>query len=457
MEKIFIPKWLERLAQVFHKAGYELFLVGGALRDQLLGRELIEWDLATSALPDQTEKLLRANQVRSIGTIGKRFGTITGKIMDETIEITTYRGEAYASDSRQPIVNFGQTIKEDLSRRDFTINAMAYDIQEKTLIDFFLGQEDLKKKIIRAVGQPEIRFREDPLRMLRAVRFAVNLDFDIEPATKEGIRAEKARFTILSAERIAQELDKILLSPHPDRGIELLVELGIIDYILPELLPSINLEFDPKEHKDIFHHTLRVLVATEPQLDLRWLALLHDIAKPQTRKKIGNEYHFLGHEIVGSQIAKAVLTRLHYPNDFIRQVSRLVYLHQRISAYDPDWTDGAVRRFVRETGDLREKLFLFAEADCTGENKQRIAKYKELRNELSRRITKLEKEAEIAKIKSPLDGTELMKIFNRPAGAWIKPLKEHLLNLVLDGKLAADDKKRAEEIAREMLNSAYKG
>jgi len=451
MKDIVIPKWLERLAQIFHQSGFELYLVGGALRDQLLGLELKEWDLATSALPNQSEKLLRTNQVQSIGTIGKRFGTITGQIMGELIEITTYRGEDYASSSRQPTVSFGRSINEDLSRRDFTINALAYEIKDHELIDNFSGQQDLDNKIIRAVGQPEVRFREDPLRMLRAIRFAVTLDFQIDPPIEEGVRMEKARFAILSAERVAQELDKILLSDQPDRGIKLLVKLGLIEYILPELIPTIDLEFDPREHKDILHHILKVLAATPAQINLRWLALLHDIAKPQTRKKIGNEYHFLGHEIIGSRMTKAILTRLHYPNEFIRRISQLVYLHQRISAYEPSWTDGAVRRFVRDAGDLLEELFTFAEADCTGQNQQRLSQYKQLRQELKQRITDLEKEAQIAKIKSPLDGVELMKIFHRPAGIWIKPIKDHLLNLVLEGQLAPDDKKEAEKIAREMV------
>lgn len=446
-----LPAAIERLAKAFKDGGYDFYLVGGALRDQLLGREHTEWDAATDALPEQIIRLLKENGGKRIGTIGQRFGTITALFHHEPVEITTYRSESYQSDSRNPEVRFGKTLEDDLSRRDFTINALAYEPLTKELTDPWKGQNDLSAKRIEAVGNAGERFREDPLRMLRAVRFAVELGFEIEPKTLRAISEEKERFAILSVERVQQELNKILLSPQPSQGMELLNQTSLIAYILPEILPSIDLEFDPREHKDIYHHILQVLDNTPPKLELRWCALLHDIAKPLTRKKIGGEYHFLGHENVGAKIARQVLERLRYPNDFIKYVSKLVRLHQRIPNNDGAWTDGAVRRFVRDAGEALEDLFVFAEADSTGKNERKNAIYRARRDELRKRITELEKQAEIAKIKSPLSGEDLMELFHRPAGPWIKPVKEELLRLVLDGELGQDDKENAAKIAKSLV------
>jgi poly(A) polymerase len=446
-----IPQWLRRVSRLFHSEGSPLYLVGGAVRDQLLGRQVGEWDAASAAAPDRTETLLKRAGAKDINTIGKRFGTVAGNFEGEALEITTFRGEHYQPDSRHPVTKFGKTLNEDLSRRDFTVNAVAYGLTEDKLHDPFGGQADLHAKIIRAVGDPRARFHEDPLRMLRAVRFAVQLGFTIEAETAAAISQEKERFGILSAERVRDEVSKILLCPEPSRGIQLIVETGLIQYILPELLPSIDLEFDPREHKDIYGHILQVLDKTPPRIELRWCALLHDIAKPLTRRKINGEYHFLGHENLGAKQAREVLTRLKYPSDFIKYVAKLARLHQRIPGYDGSWTDGGVRRFVRDAGEALEDLFIFAEADSTGKNEHKLALYRHRRQELKERIKNLGQEAEIAKIKSPLDGAELMQLFKRPAGPWIKPIKEHLLGLVLDGKLAPQDKKGATKVAKELM------
>lgn len=452
--KVTAPNWLRDLAQQFARRGHVLYLVGGAVRQQLLGQSVNEWDAATDATPQQIELLFREIGARNIGVIGKQFGTVSATFDGESLEVTTFRGEQYRDDSRKPVTTFSHTIQEDLARRDFTINAVAFHLTKQELLDPFDGQKDLQAKVVRAVGSPAARFHEDPLRMLRAVRFAVRLGFAIEDETFRAIRDEKDRTGLLSPERIAQELDKLLLAEQPSRGIRLLVESGLISYILPELIPSIDLEFDPREHKDIYHHILQVLDQTPPKLELRWCALLHDIAKPQTRQKIGGEYHFLGHENLGAKIARAVLRRLRYSNDFVTYVTHLVRQHQRIPGYEPDWTDGGVRRFVRDAGEALDDLFHFAQADQTGKNERKNALYRSRRQELRDRIEKLQEEAEIAKIRPPLDGADLMKLFNRPAGPWIKPIKEQLLNMVLDGSLGVDDKETAEQIARRLVKDS---
>ena len=451
-----VPSWLKDLAINFKKHDESLFVVGGAIRETLLNREIGEWDLTTSAIPTLTLQILRGSKAKDINIVGEKYGTVAGKINNELVEITTYRGEYYASESRKPVVEFGKNIEDDLSRRDFTINAIAFDLINNKLIDLYNGQEDLTNKIVRAVGEPNQRFEEDPLRMLRAIRFAVVLDFEIEKHTLEAIEENKGRLAILSKERIAQELNKILLAKTPSKGIRLLEKTGLLELIIPEMEPAINLEFDPKEHKDVYNHILQVLDNTPPKLELRLTAIFHDISKPQTREKIGDEYHFYNHEIKGARVAKEVLNRLKYPNDIIDNVVKLVKQHQRIPSYDNTWSDGGVRRFVRDAGDLLDDLFIFAKADLTSRNQQKIDLYTKSREELYHRYEELEKQAEIAKIKSPLSGEELMKIFSKEPGPWIKPIKDHLLDLVLEGKLGQDDKDEAEKIAKIVFEQSEK-
>lgn len=448
--QLHVPQWLIELDRYFAQAGHQLFLVGGAVRNQLLKQDVTEWDAATDAHPEKIEKLLRDAHFKAINTIGKRFGTISAQFEGETIEITTFRSEAYEEYSRQPSVQFGNSLEEDLSRRDFTINAIAFSLRTRAIIDPYHGADDVTRRCLTTVGRPQSRFAEDPLRMLRAIRFAATLDFTIDQKTFRALIDERERFAILSVERVNQELSKMLLADQPSIGMKLLVESGLVNYILPELLPSIDLEFDARDHKDIYAHILQVLDNTPPKLELRWCALLHDIAKPLTRKKIGGEYHFLGHEVVGAKMSKQILRRLKYSNDFIEYVAKLVYLHQRIPNDDGLWTDGAVRRFVRDAGTALDDLFIFAESDSTGKNTQKLARYRAQRQQLRERIVELEKQAEIAKIKSPLSGDELVELFHRAPGPWIKPIKDELLRMVLDGELVADDKKRAAEIARRL-------
>ena len=448
---VHLPEWPKTLERAFQGQGKQLFLVGGAVRDLELKRSFEEWDFATNSTPEETEEILRSCQAKQIGLIGKRFGTVTANYQGERVEITTFRGESYEDNSRKPTVTWGTSIKDDLSRRDFTINAMAVNVTTDEFLDPFEGLTDLKNKIIRSVGDANDRFSEDPLRMLRAIRSSTQLGFDIEPSTLSSIGTQKERFAILSAERVAAELNKILLTPKPSHGIRLIVETGLVAYILPELIPTIDLEFDPKEHKDIYEHILQVLDNTPAELGLRWCALLHDIAKPLTRRKDGFEYSFHGHENLGARATRTVLSRLKYDNDFISLVTKLVRLHQRLPNNDGHWTDGAVRRFVRDAGETLDDLFTFAAADSTGANQTKLAKYQSMRDEMQERIRSLEAQAEIAKIKSPLDGYELMALYNRPAGVWLKEVKQYLLDLVLDGTLEPKDKEGAKKLAQKFL------
>lgn len=447
-----LPGHMKDLANAFKSKGVDFYLVGGALRDQVIGNAHHEWDAATDATPAEILTIVKDIGCKKISEVGKRFGTIACEFHHEPIEITTYRTEQYPEDSRKPQVRFGKSLIDDLARRDFTINALAYDPLAEKVIDHHNGMDDIKLKTIRAVGSAKERFHEDPLRMLRAIRFATTLEFQIERKTLLAIIDEKDRFGVLSTERVQQELNKILLADKPSIGIELLRETGLIAYILPELLPSIDLEFDPSEHKDIYHHIIQVLDNTPAKLELRWCALLHDIAKPITRKKIGGEFHFLGHENVGAKMAREVLERLKYPNDFIKYVSKLVRLHQRIPNDSGDWSDGAVRRFVRDAGESLTDLFDFAQADQSGKNERKLERYRQKRETLKKRIAELEKQAEIAKLKSPLSGEDLIKLFNRPAGPWIKPIKEELLRQVIDGDLKQTDQEKAQKIAKSLIN-----
>lgn len=441
-----VASWVKKINSYFRDAGFELYLVGGAVRNLRLNCAVDEWDFTTNALPDDIEKIFRSATVKNVYTVGKKFGTIGGEYWGEKIEVTSFRSEQYQVNDRRPVVTFGTSLEGDLERRDFTINALAYDISNDRLIDIVNGVQDLAARVVRAVGDPDKRFSEDPLRLLRAIRFATVLDFEIDERTYQSIITCRDNLASISAERIAQEMNKLLLSQKPSRGVQLLVETGLISYILPELIPSIDLKFDPSEHKDIYQHILQVTDQTPPKLELRWCALLHDIAKPITRKKINGEYYFLGHENVGAGIAKTVLRRLKYPSDFVQYVAKLVRMHQRLPNYDKIWSDGAIRRFVREAGEALDDLFVFASADFTGSNIRKKERYEQNRAELRQKISELEKLEQIAKIKSPLSGEELMKLFNRPPGPWIKPIKEHLLSMVLDGKLAQNDIETAENI-----------
>ncbi|MCA1646772.1 MAG: CCA tRNA nucleotidyltransferase [Chloroflexi bacterium] len=432
--------------------GLELFLVGGVVRDILLGAPLgHDLDFATSALPSQTERALRAAGGK-VYKIGEKFGTIGGVFGHLHVEVTTYRAEAYQSGSRKPEVAFGRTLADDLARRDFTINAMALDPLSLALVDPFGGQADLSNGLVRAVGDPLERFREDPLRLLRAIRFASRLWFELAPQTAVAISGAAPALATISRERVRDELEKLLLGPSPSRGIWLLCELGLAELSLPDVPKLRGMDYESGRHKDVFNHTLQVLDRTPPRLALRWAALLHDIAKPATKHVENGKVTFHGHDHKGERMTRRILAELHQPGELIERIGRLVGLHLRANAYEGVWTDSAVRRFVLEVGDeLIDDLLALSRADVTTgrvERRQAIARSVA---ELERRIAELRAQEDIARIGSPLDGSDLMQLLKRGPGPWIKPIKDQLREMVIEGELAADDKTAAIPIARRLF------
>ncbi len=448
MEKI-----LTDLGSQFKTAGFELYLIGGAVRHILQNTTPDEYDFTTNASPDQIKTIINKSKPEAVYTVGEKFGTIGARFNDVIFEITTFRGEKYTPGSRHPDVFFSKTLEEDLSRRDFTINAIAQNLETKTFMDPYHGRADLEHKLIRVVGESPARFQEDPLRLLRAVRFAASLDFTIEPKTALLIKQNAQELGSISAERIASEIEKILISKNPSNGIRLLSDFSLLPYMLPEFVALQHVQHELDEHKDIYEHTLTVLDRVSSTKRLRWLALLHDIAKPQTKKVIKGEVHFVGHEVIGEKMAEKILTRLHYDRLFINQVSKLIRLHLRVNQYLNDWTDGAIRRLMREANDLLEDLIEFSFADITSARDEKVAKGHERIEEFKERVKKIESQEEVAKIKSPLSGKELMDIFKQPPGPWIQKIKDYLLELVLDDKLAQNDQKTAIKISHDYAQS----
>ncbi len=448
---------LQKLAHAFADKGRSLYFVGGCVRDQLLGIHSNDYDCTTDAPPDEIKPLAHAAGAEAIYTVGERFGTIGVILSDERLEITTYRTESYAPGNRKPVVAFGTTLTEDLSRRDFTINAMAQSVLGGQLVDPYGGREDLAARIIRAVGDPDERFREDPLRLLRAVRFAAQLGFTIDPATRASVARNADSLRTISAERIAQETNKILMFDRPGPAVRQLCELGLMTWIVPEFLDLKKNADNNARHKDNFSHTLLVLDRTPPVLTVRWAALLHDIAKPRVMAVAEDEVHFYGHEQVGRDMATRILRRLKFDRATVERVGKIVELSGRVNSYDDEWTDGAVRRFAREAGDALDGLFMLSRADVTSRHPERVRAAEARVDELRERFARIEIEAGVAAIRPPLDGIELMAIFNRPPGPWLRPIKDRLLEMVIDGELSADDRVRAEAIAREMLADADGG
>ena len=432
-----------KLASAFNAAGFKLALVGGPVRDAILGRLGNDLDFTSDAKPAQTKKILES-WADSVWEIGAEFGTIAARKGEIEVEITTYRSESYDPDSRKPDVQFGESIEADLKRRDFTINAMALELttEPPTFIDLFNGITDLQNKVIKTPGKPEDSFSDDPLRMMRAARFMSQLNFAVDPAVITAITNMADRLKIISAERIRDEFTKTLMSPNPRLGITLLVETGLADKFLPEI-PKLKLEIDEHHHhKDVYEHTLTVLeqaIALEerlggPNLTLRLAALLHDIGKPKTKALIaGGGVSFHHHEVVGSRMTKERLRELRFENHLIKDVAKLVFLHLRFHGYGSgEWTDSAVRRYVRDAEDLLIHLHLLTRADCTTRNKKKAEGLAKTYDQLEERIVQLMEQEELNKIRPDLDGVEIMKILNIKPSRVVGEAYDYLLELRME-------------------------
>jgi poly(A) polymerase len=446
------------LAQSFAAQGFRLALVGGPVRDALLGRLGNDLDFTTDARPEVTKKILQA-WAENVWDTGINFGTVAGKRGDTTVEVTTYRTESYDPESRKPDVEYGDSINGDLSRRDFTVNSMALELTTKTpeFIDPFNGLEDLAKKVLRTPTKAENSFSDDPLRMMRAARFASQLEFEIAPDVLQAMKDMAGRISIISAERIRDEFIKMLMSKNPRTGITLLVETGLAEIVLPEI-PKLRLEIDEHHHhKDVYEHSITVLeqaISHEdrlggPNLVIRLAALLHDIGKPKTRNLIaGGGVSFHHHEIVGARLTKARLKNLRFDGDTIDQVETLVALHLRFHGYgDGEWTDSAVRRYVRDAGDLLVHLHVLTRADCTTRNAKKAERLAKTYDALEARIAKLMEEEELSKIRPDLDGAQVMKLLDIKPSAAVGKALDYLLELRLENGPLGEE--RATE---ELLN-----
>jgi poly(A) polymerase len=431
------------------------------VRDLLLVRPVPnDLDFATSIPPERTREVCARIGHAGLYDVGEKFGTI-GIVMPAgkttiPVEITTYRSEQYEAGSRHPEVAFGSRIEDDLARRDITVNAIALNTLTGQVVDPFYGRADLEMGLLRAVGDPDERFAEDPLRLLRVARFVSQLGFAVESGTMAAMTRQAKTLETISRERILAELTKLLCGDYADHALDVLLETGLFTIAMPELLP---LEGAASNHpgvhreKDLWEHTRQVVMQAPARPTVRWAALLHDAAKPLTRSVDSRgEVHFFGHERVGADLASKLLRRLKADKRTQHDVRRLVELHLRPASYDTEtWTDSAVRRLALEAGDVLHDLLDLAAADVTSgrAHKQRAAARRV--QGLKDHIARLEAEQALEDLQSPLDGNELMKMFDRPPGRWIAEVKDHLRELVIDGDLASDDKERAAEIARALL------
>lgn len=433
------------VAEAFGRSGHAVYLVGGIVRDALLGRERqdLDLDLTTDARPEQTRAILQSLRPEAVWTQGERFGTIGARIGGRAYEITTHRAEAYGPDSRKPEVEFSTDIEADLSRRDFTINAMALRVPDPVLIDPFGGMADLVAKRLRTPLDPEISFSDDPLRMLRAARFLAGLDLDVDDAVVAAVRSMAERLRIVSAERIRDEFDKLMVVDRPGRGLWFVVETGLAAQFFPEL-PALHFEQDPvHRHKDVLTHTIAVVEKTSPERILRLAALYHDIAKPVTRGIGPQGVTFHHHDMRGAKMTRKRMRALLYSNDDVEAVSQLVALHLRVHTYAMGWTDSAVRRYVRDAGPLLDRLNELQRCDCTTRNPKKAAALARRMDDLEERIARLRDQEELDAIRPDLDGNQVMSILGIPPGRAIGEALTMLLEARLDeGPLGEEEATR---------------
>jgi poly(A) polymerase len=441
---------VDELGERFEAAGHELALVGGPVRDALMDRLGVDWDFATSARPGTTEQLLEG-WADAVWDMGRTYGTIGCRKGDYHIEITTYRSDRYDPASRKPEVDYGDTLDGDLSRRDFTVNSMAIRLPGLTFVDPYGGLTDLADGVLRTPSGAEQSFDDDPLRMLRAARFAAQLGFEVAPDVVDAMRSMAERIEIVSAERIRDELIKLVIAPEPRRGLTLLVDTGLAHHVLPEL-PALRLERDEHHrHKDVYEHSLTVMdqaIALEdrlpdgsPDFVVRFAALMHDIGKPKTRR-FGSDgtVTFHHHDVVGAKLTEKRLRRLRFPADTIEAVSSLVGLHLRFHGYGSgEWTDSAVRRYVRDAGEHLDRLHVLTRADCTTRNRRKAERLRRTYDHLEERIARLADEEELAAMRPDLDGNAIMQILDIPPGPAVGKAYRYLLELRLEhGPLGAE-------------------
>jgi poly(A) polymerase len=444
---------VDELGGRFVDAGYEIALVGGSVRDALLGRLGNDLDFTTSARPDDIERLLK-DWADNVWAIGKEFGTIGCTKGEWVLEITTYRSDAYDGATRKPRVVFGDTLEGDLLRRDFTVNAMAVALPGTEFVDPFGGLEDLAATVLRTPAAPEESFGDDPLRMLRAARFAAQLGFTPDPAVVGAMSEMAQSIEIVSAERIRDELVKLVCAPDPRRGLDLLVQTGLADLVLPEL-PALRLEVDEHHrHKDVYQHSLTVLdqaIDLEPRLGpdgpdfvVRFAALVHDIGKPRTRRfEDGGKVTFHHHDVVGAKLTRKRMKALRFSNDDIEAVSKLVELHLRFHGYGTgEWTDSAVRRYVRDAGNLLSRLHVLTRADCTTRNQRKAETLRAAYDHLEERIERLREQEELDAIRPDLDGNQIMEILDIPPGREVGAAYRFLLDQRLEHGPLGEDRAR---------------
>ena len=449
------------LSERFRSAGHSLYLVGGSVRDAIVADGAAtpgpdhDLDFTTDARPEEIETILRG-WADAVWTQGKRFGTIGARRGGQTYEITTHRAEVYRPDSRKPEVAFGDVVEDDLSRRDFTINAMALRLPELELVDPFGGLADLSARRLRTPLGPEVSFSDDPLRMLRAARFLAQFGLEPAPELVEAVRTGHQRLSIVSAERIRDELDKIMVLPEPSTALWFVVRTGLADEFFPEL-PGLALEQDPiHRHKDVLAHTLAVVDKTQPDRLLRLAALFHDVGKPRTRAFGDEGVTFHHHEVVGARMTRARMTALRYPNDEIDIVADLVNLHLRFHTYRLGWTDRAVRRYVRDAGPLLDRLNELTRCDCTTRNANKAKALGRRMDELEARIAALREQEELDSIRPDLNGDQVMGQLGIGPGRDVGRALSYLLELRLEeGPLAEDEaRRRLDEWWKEQAGKA---
>lgn len=443
--------FLKELSNLYAKNGFQIYLVGGAVRDGILGIETKDFDFTTNASPEESINILNKKDYKTT-EIGKAFGTIETTVEDYSLHITTYREDKYNKDSRKPEIKTSGELETDLSRRDFTVNAIAYDINNNEIIDPHGGLKDLSEGLIRTPDTADISFSDDPLRMLRACRFVSTHGFTPNNELFKAISKNVERIEIVSTERIRDEFTKLLTGKEPSLGLKAFVESGLSELIMPEL-NELKIEVDPKHHhKDVYEHTMVVLDRVSPTLISRMSALLHDIGKPKTKGIENGKVHFRHHEVVGAKMSKKILKRLKYDNETIKKVSLLVENHLRPHTFKMGWTDSAVRRYIIDAGGLLEELNDLVRADITTKNKAKYEEINKYLDEMEERIKEVAEKEELSKLRPPISGDEIMDMFDLEPGPSVgvimKALYEQRIN---DGEVSKEEAiKLAEQVYKKL-------